>query len=112
MRIFCLITLLMTLVLIVGCGDDDCPACPDPKTNQLVIICPPDTIVPITCPTHPDSLGLVAQVTGSCAGSPVITFVDSNKPGGITRTWFAADSCGNSDVCVQTIGLGAPGPCE
>ena len=110
MRICYLSVLVVALALVVGCGDDDCPACPEPESNQLVIVCPTDTVIPMGSPTHPDSLGLVPQVTGPCESSPTLIFVDSNLTGGIVRTWFVADSCGNADVCVQSIGLGAPGP--
>jgi len=95
------------------CGNaDTCYQSIGQGAPAFALICPPDTVIPINCPNDPASIGLTAQVVGPCAADPIITYVDSSITGGIVRTWFAADSCGEADVCVQSIGLGAPDICQ
>ncbi|MEI6750133.1 MAG: Ig-like domain-containing protein, partial [Bacteroidota bacterium] len=73
-----------------------------------VITCPADITVNCEDPSLPASTG-TATATDNCDASPVVTFVDLTTPGScagnyvITRTWTAADNCGNFNTCVQNI---------
>src|SRR5205085_5507285 len=76
-----------------------------------VISCPNN--VTINCqdsqnPSVNNSLGK-ATATDNCSGTPTITYTDATTAGNcagnyiITRTWMAADICGNSSTCNQVI---------
>lgn len=78
----------------------------------FTLVCPNDTVIPINCPIHPDSLGLYPQVYSNCMIEVNVNYIDSSITGGIRRTWIASDTCGNADTCLQAIGLGAPGTCN
>jgi hypothetical protein len=73
------------------------------------VTCPRDTVIPINCSAHPDSLGLYPLVEGSCGAQPDVGYTDVALTGGIERTWIVSDTCGHADTCLQSIGLGAPG---
>ncbi len=84
---------------------------PAPTIEPLVITCPSDTLIPINCPAHPDSLALYPLVLGGCMAQPFVNYTDEFLLGTIRRTWIASDTCENSDTCVQYIGQGPPGLC-
>ncbi len=69
---------------------------------------PPDLSVDCSASTSASDTGW-ATATDSCDDKPTITHSDVDAPGActgshvITRTWMAADDCGNSASCVQTI---------
>ncbi|MBK8966930.1 MAG: HYR domain-containing protein [Lewinellaceae bacterium] len=77
-----------------------------------VITCPADATVECDESTHPDALGS-ASATDNCDMDPVITYEDESTQTDdgsctdysytITRTWTAADACGNVSTCIQTI---------
>jgi hypothetical protein len=104
--------LMISIAVAGGCVDDDTQSIePFPLTDTLILTCPADTIIPINCPTHPDSIGLYPLLEGDCMAEPYISFTDSSVPGAIRRIWTAWDTCGHADTCLQSIGQGAPGPC-
>ncbi len=75
-----------------------------------VITCPDDITVPFGSSTEPSATGF-ATATDDCDPAPAVTYADVANTTVITRTWTAADACGNSVQCVQTItiqGSGAP----
>ncbi|KGO91334.1 hypothetical protein Q767_15965, partial [Flavobacterium enshiense DK69] len=63
----------------------------------------------INCPAQPEFAQAVA--TDNCSLPIALTFVDVTTPGAcegsysITRTWTAADGCGNSSTASQTINV-------
>src|SRR5262249_22520421 len=70
------------------------------------ITCPANVTIECGTSTAPASTG-TATATDGC-GAPTVTYSDSvtNNCGSsrvITRDWTAADQCGNSASCVQTI---------
>jgi len=104
--------LVLAVALAAGCDDAESPPGPNQQSDTLTITCPSDTVIPINCPSHPDSLGMYPDVQSSCMADPYVIYADSFIPGGIRRTWITADTCGNSDICIQSIGQGAPGTCD
>lgn len=91
---------------------------PDQPEIDLEYTCDGDTLEPdLTCPaditigcaesTAPSNTG-EASASDTCS-TPVINYTDSTIPGicpeesVITRTWTAADDCGNTVSCSQTI---------
>ena len=74
------------------------------------IECPPDTTVEISEPRDPPYTGR-ATATDNCAVALLITYADTlyvtgcDGTGTISRTWTAADFCGHSSDCTQTITL-------
>jgi hypothetical protein len=77
-------------------------------TEAPVIVCPPNATVQCDEPTMPAATGN-ATATDNCDTNPSVTFSDQNIPGEcaqeftLLRTWMAADACGNTTTCVQTI---------
>lgn len=105
--------IIRTWVASDTCGNaDTCIQSIGQGPPGLFIYCPQDTSIPINCPAHPDSLGLFPVVVGCCMAEPAVSYIDSLIMGGIVRTWIVSDTCGNADTCVQSIGQGAPGPCD
>jgi hypothetical protein len=74
-----------------------------------VITCPASLLVDCGESTDPSSTG-IATATDNCDTSPDISYSDSQVDNVITRTWVAADDCGNTDECVQTITIDDSGP--
>ncbi|MCP4706373.1 MAG: DUF1565 domain-containing protein, partial [candidate division Zixibacteria bacterium] len=70
--------------------------------TKPVIACPPDTFVYFGESTDPDSTG-TASADDNCDNSPTISYVDLFSDNIITRTWIAADACGNNVQCNQEI---------
>ncbi len=106
-----LIGLAVAIALAIGCSSND-PIQGQPPDPGMT--CPPDISVPGNC-AHPDSLGGYPDIVGYCMDQPRLSYRDSIPPGssgGIKRIWIASDTCGNADTCIQSIGLGAPGPCD
>ncbi|MCK6456589.1 MAG: hypothetical protein L6Q92_08685 [Phycisphaerae bacterium] len=73
------------------------------------VTCPPDITVTCTQGTDPSVTG-APSVQDNCDPAPTVNYTDESNPGNcptfaiITRTWTAADACGNEAVvCVQTI---------
>lgn len=72
------------------------------------ISCPVDIVLSCDQPPAPPVTG-VPVVADACDPSPVITFSDAVIPGPcpqnstVLRIWQAADACGNTAVCSQTI---------
>ena len=72
------------------------------------VTCPPSITIQCTASTLPANTGS-ATASDNCDATPTITFSDVTVGGicpqerTITRTWVAADDCGNSSSCVQTI---------
>ncbi len=95
-------------------------ACGNTSTcDQLIIVedstpplisCPSDITLECDESTSPDNTG-IASATDNCDVSPVFTFSDAVTDGvcpqafTITRTWIAADACGNSNTCQQIISI-------
>lgn len=101
-----IVTLLVLAVTLFAysCGDNG-GVNPD---NDITMTCPPDTVVPINL-SSPEEIGVYPVVTSSCMDNPTITSRDSfPQPGGLIRIWEVSDTCGNTQTCMQTIGLGAP----
>jgi hypothetical protein len=77
-------------------------------TTAPVLTCPVD--VTLNCPsdTTPAVSGM-ATATEECTPDAIMSYSDVVTPGDcegaftVTRTWVAADSCGNDTMCVQTI---------
>ncbi len=74
--------------------------------DQPILTCPPDQLLECPADTSTNATG-VASAQDTCS-AVTITYRDvtSNTCGGskmITRTWTAADQCGNSASCAQTI---------
>jgi hypothetical protein len=73
-----------------------------------VISCPGDITIQCTASTLPANTGS-PSATDNCDGTPNFSFTDVTVGGAcpqertITRTWVAADDCGNSSSCTQTI---------
>ena len=73
-----------------------------------VISCPANVTIQCTANTLPANTG-TATATDNCDGTPIISFNDVTLGGScpqeytITRTWRAADDCGNASTCVQLI---------
>lgn len=73
-----------------------------------VISCPANVTIQCTASTLPANTG-TATATDNCDGTPIISFNDVTLGGScpqeytITRTWRAADDCGNASTCVQVI---------
>jgi large repetitive protein len=72
------------------------------------LVCPKDTVV--NCQVDPTvNITGIATATDLCDGNPTVSHSDVSTPGAcptlrtIARTWIAADACGNSTICVQTI---------
>jgi M6 family metalloprotease-like protein len=78
-------------------------------TEAPLITCPSDRTIECDEPTDPSHTGDAAADDVCETNAPEITFDDTITPGAcpqeytITRTWRAADSCGNSRSCTQTI---------
>jgi hypothetical protein len=78
------------------------------NTQPPQISCPADKTVECSAPKVPSATGM-ATASVACGAPAVVTYSDSVTPGScpnnytITRAWAAADSCGNSATCVQTI---------
>ncbi len=77
------------------------------ETTPPVIVCPPSATKACNTGTTPNDCGF-ATATDNCDQSPTITFADATTGtlpcnAAITRTWFAADDCGNIASCIQTI---------
>lgn len=105
--------ILRTWIASDTCGNaDTCVQSIGQEPPGIYIYCPQDTVIPINCPAHPDSLGLYPVVVGCCMPEPSLIYIDEFITGGIIRTWIVADTCGNADTCVQSIGQGAPGSCD
>ncbi|HJW28163.1 MAG TPA: SdrD B-like domain-containing protein, partial [Saprospiraceae bacterium] len=74
------------------------------------ITCPANITITCTASTLPGNTGS-ATATDSCDPSPVISWSDVTTTGtcpqaySITRTWTAADHCGNSSTCQQIISI-------
>ncbi len=78
-------------------------------TSPVLVSCPPDLTIQCDQSLAPSITGM-ATASDNCDPSPVVTFTDSETPGGcpqektITRTWIATDADGNSaTICQQTI---------
>jgi len=75
-----------------------------------VVTCPDDVTVPFDGSIDPAETG-TATATDNCSTTIDITYADVTVDNVITRTWTAADECGNSSTCDQTItiqGSGSP----
>ncbi|MBU1320697.1 MAG: hypothetical protein KKH67_16095 [candidate division Zixibacteria bacterium] len=77
-------------------------------TTVPVVTCPSDTVIPINSSYEPECTGGYPVVTDNCDPSPSVTYRDSSLAGGIVRIWSSEDDCGNTSMCMQAIGLGAP----
>ncbi len=66
------------------------------------ITCPEDITIPYGASTEPSATGFATAID-NCDAAPIITFSDIVSGGIITRTWTAADHCGNSGQCIQII---------
>ena len=102
-----LVLAVMAIALVSSCSESDVVTYPD---VTLSITCPADTIVPINL-SDPDEIGVYPTVVSNCVGGYALSSRDSipeGMSGGLIRIWEAADSCGNSVRCLQSIGLGAP----
>ncbi len=77
------------------------------NTPVMITFCPPAVTVECDESTLPGNTGF-ATASDNC-GVPDVSFSDVIIPGGcsleytITRTWIAADACGNSSTCEQVI---------
>ena len=77
-------------------------------TAAPAVNCPPTKNVEFGLPTDPARTGY-PTVIDNCDPLPNVTYGDTETPGTypvhrlITRTWTAADACGNSDVCRQLV---------
>ncbi len=77
-------------------------------TVPPAITCPVDLTIECSDSSDPIATGS-ATATDNCDTSVVITYADVTVEGAcpqimtITRTWNAADGCGNSSTCVQNI---------
>ena len=78
-------------------------------TLAPVITCPANLTIECTDNTLPVNTG-TASAIDDCDDTPDITYEDvtlasqnCDQEYTITRTWTAADACGNSSTCVQTI---------
>ena len=69
-----------------------------------VISCPENIAVDCSGTTDPAVTG-TATAEDNCDDSPQIAYVDSIEDNIITRTWTAADACGNVSSCDQIITL-------
>ena len=73
-----------------------------------VVTCPTDAGIDCNASTAPAVAGY-ASATDTCDPNPTVVFADSFADGTcaqentLTRTWTAADACGNSSTCLQTI---------
>ena len=67
-----------------------------------IITCPANITVECDESTDPSNTGS-ATATDNCDPSPTITHSDQQTGDVITRTWTAADACGNSSQCQQII---------
>src|SRR5207245_2701054 len=74
-------------------------------TAPVISPLPPSTT--IECPATPSFATPTA--TDACDPRPILTFTDVTTPGScpqnfdVTRTWTAADHCGNFSTASQTI---------
>jgi len=66
------------------------------------LTCPLDLTISCSDPTDPEFTGN-PQVSDNCDTSPQVSYSDDVVDLVITRTWTAADLCGNTSQCVQTI---------
>jgi hypothetical protein len=81
-----------------------------PFFHTLTIECPADTVVPMG-ESDPEQIGVYPSVTSTCMDDPPVTSRDSvpdGMVGGFIRIWETSDTCGNSESCLQHVGLGAP----
>jgi len=73
-----------------------------------VMTCPPNITIECTASTLPANTGM-PTVSDNCGFVPAPTYSDVTVIGDcaneylITRTWSAADNCGNGNTCVQLI---------
>ncbi len=67
-----------------------------------VITCPDDAFVNFGESAEPANTG-TATAEDNCNNDPIISYVDLLTDNIITRTWIAADGCGNSSQCNQEI---------
>ncbi|MCP4704016.1 MAG: HYR domain-containing protein [candidate division Zixibacteria bacterium] len=72
------------------------------NTAPVFTSCPANITIECGTSTDPSVTGL-AYATDACDDTPDITYLDNQVGDVITRTWTAADECGNSDDCIQTI---------
>ena len=79
-----------------------------PPPPILILRVPADVTVAPGDPTAPSATGS-PTVSDTCATPPVVSYTDQedltgcDETGTITRTWKAADACGNVSTGIQTI---------
>ncbi|HWO57414.1 MAG TPA: T9SS type A sorting domain-containing protein [bacterium] len=72
------------------------------------LTCPPSVTLACGASTDPSQTG-TASAGDNCDPNPAVTFTDAMAPGAcpqsytITRTWTAADACGNTASCDQML---------
>jgi hypothetical protein len=77
-------------------------------TTAPVLNCPSNLTIACSANTAPSSTGS-ALASDNCDPAPVVTSSDTTVGGAcpqsyiLSRTWVAADNCGNSSSCVQMI---------
>ena len=97
-------TLMRTWTAIDACGNDTiCTQFIDRiDTTAPAISCPSDMTLECDESTDPSNTG-TATATNDCTGMLMIAFSDVTISNGLTRTWVAADGCGNTNTCAQTL---------
>lgn len=91
-----------------GVSDSDSATVNIQDTTSPVLTCPADTAIECDESSDPANTGF-ATATDMCTPTSTVTYADTATPGScpeastIFRTWTAADGCGNSSSCVQTI---------
>ncbi|HJW29867.1 MAG TPA: hypothetical protein VJ508_11580, partial [Saprospiraceae bacterium] len=101
-----------TWTAIDGCGNtNSCVQSITVRDNTPpVITCPANVTIQCTSDTSPGSNGM-ATATDNCDPAPAVSFTDATmarscpQEYSINRTWQAADACGNTSTCIQTITL-------
>jgi len=103
-------SILRTWTATDGCGNQS--SCVQTirlkDTTPPVITCPPNITLECTVSPLTANTGL-ATASDTCSAVTNISFVDTfsttncTGKGTILRTWTAADACGNTSSCVQTI---------
>jgi hypothetical protein len=77
-------------------------------TQAPAISCPADVTIECDESTDPSNTGM-ATASDGCDSSPTVTYTDVVTSGAcaaeetITRTWSAADNCGNTSSCAQVV---------
>ena len=109
----CVVSCIVSLIVTDQGGlssESDSAAVTISDTTPPVIVCPSNRTIECSASSAPSNTGF-ASATDSCKPNPLVTHSNSTNPGScpqastISRTWTAADPCGNSASCVQTINV-------